>query len=162
MSQAVFGAGCFWGVEAAFRKIEGVTATEVGYVGGETENPTYQDVCAGATGHAEVVRVTFDPDRVSYRELLAVFFRLHDPTQKDRQGPDVGRQYRSVVFPQDDAQERDARAALAEEDGSGRHAAPVATTIEPAAPFWRAEEYHQQYLAKRGQDACAATIRPAQ
>jgi len=159
MSIATFAAGCFWGVEAEFRRVEGVLSTEVGYTGGETEGPTYQAVCAGRTGHAEAVRVEYDPDRVSYDELLATFFRLHDPTQLDRQGPDVGTQYRSAIFFHDEAQEQAARAAKQAEDASGRHAGPVVTEIATAGAWWKAEEYHQQYLAKRGQDQCAATIR---
>ena len=159
MSTATFAAGCFWGVEAAFRRVEGVTSTEVGYTGGQAAEPTYEQVCSGRTGHAEAVRVGFDPARVSYDELLAVFWACHDPTQLDRQGPDVGTQYRSAIFVHDAAQEEAAirsRDMLAE---SGAHARPVVTEIVPAADFWRAEEYHQQYLAKRGQDACATTIR---
>jgi len=157
MNTATFGAGCFWGVEARFRATEGVLSTEVGYSGGETANPTYQDVCTGRTGHAEVVRVEFDPKKVSFEKLLDVFFDVHDPTQVNRQGPDVGTQYRSVVFVHDAAQEQAAGAAKKRvQERLGR---PVATQIEPAGEFWRAEEYHQQYLAKRGQDACATTIR---
>jgi peptide-methionine (S)-S-oxide reductase len=159
MSTATFAAGCFWGVEAAFRRVEGVTSTEVGYTGGQAAEPTYQQVCTGRTGHAEAVRVGFDPARVSYDDLLAVFWACHDPTQLDRQGPDVGTQYRSAIFFHDAAQEEAAtrsRDALA---ASGAHADTVVTEIVPAVEFWRAEEYHQQYLAKRGQDACATTIR---
>jgi peptide-methionine (S)-S-oxide reductase len=155
MSTATFAAGCFWGVEAAFRRVEGVTSTEVGYTGGQAAEPTYQQVCTGRTGHAEAVRVGFDPARVSYDDLLSVFWACHDPTQLDRQGPDVGTQYRSAIFFHDAAQEEAAtrsRDALA---ASGAHADPVVTEIVPAVEFWRAEEYHQQYLAKRGQDACA-------
>ena len=145
--KATFGAGCFWGVEANFRAVAGVTSTEVGYAGGETDKPDYRAVCAGRTGHAEVVRVEFDPAQVSYEELLMVFLSLHDPTQLNRQGPDVGTQYRSVVFFHDAEQEAAAISAV--------DAYPAAVTqIAPAGEFWRAEEYHQQYLAKRGQDSC--------
>jgi len=160
MNTATFAAGCFWGVEAVFRRIEGVTATEVGYTGGQTAQPTYEQVCAGRTGHAEAVRVEFDPGRVSYEELLAAFWACHDPTQLNRQGPDVGTQYRSAVFFHDAAQEQAAQSSRDALAASGAHGRPIVTEIVPAADFWRAEEYHQQYLAKRGQDACAATIRP--
>lgn len=146
---AVLAAGCFWGVEDTFRKTEGVTETEVGYTGGDAANPTYKQVCSGDTGHAEAVKVTFDPARIGYRDLLRVFFDLHDPTQLDRQGPDFGSQYRSAIFPQSDAQAKIAAEALAEEDASGRHTRPVVTRIEPAGTFWRAEDYHQQYVEKR-------------
>ncbi len=157
MSVATFGAGCFWGVEAAFRKVEGVIKTEVGYSGGHSENPTYEEVCTESTGHAEVVRIEFDPDRVRYEELLDVFWTNHDPTQLNRQGPDIGTQYRSVVFFHDDEQER---VAVASRDTTqGRHPRKIVTTIEPARKFFAAEEYHQQYLAKRGQDACSSTVR---
>ena len=156
MASATFGAGCFWGVEAAFRRLEGVTATRVGYAGGKTESPTYDDVCSGATGHAEVVEVTFEPGTVSYEDLLELFWDCHDPTQLDRQGPDVGTQYRSAIFVHGGEQ---AAAAVASRDRAAeRHDRPIATRIEPAPGFWPAEEYHQQYLAKRGQDACASTI----
>ncbi len=159
MSTATFAAGCFWGVEAEFRKVEGVLRTEVGYTGGSTDNPTYQSVCAGKTGHAEAVRLEFDPAVVSYEDLLAVFWRLHDPTQLNRQGPDSGTQYRTAVFFHDDLQEQAARASLDAESASGRHAGPVVTETTSASTWWRAEEYHQQYLANRGQDQCATTIR---
>lgn len=161
MNLATFGAGCFWGVEAAFRRIEGVTATMVGYAGGETDQPSYPDVCTGRTGHAEVVQVEFDPAQVTYEALLDVFWAVHDPTQRNRQGPDVGTQYRSVVFFHDAAQEAAVRASLDKEQASGRHAGPIVTQVAPAPTFWPAEEYHQQYLAKRGQDACASTVRKA-
>ena len=157
MGTATFAAGCFWGVEAAFRRVEGVTRTEVGYTGGALVDPTYEAVCAGRTGHAEAVRVEFDEARVSYEHLLELFWSIHDPTQLNRQGPDVGTQYRSAVFFLDAGQETAARASLAAVQT--RLDRPVATEITPAAEFWRAEEYHQQYLAKRGQDACASTVR---
>ncbi len=154
MESAIFGAGCFWGVEAAFRQVPGVTATEVGYSGGRLQNPTYEDVCTGRTGHAEVVRVTFDPEQVSYEALLNVFWACHDPTQRNRQGPDIGTQYRSVIFYQTPVQEEAARAALAQLQESGAYPRPIVTEIAAAGPFYRAEEYHQQYLEKRGLAAC--------
>ena len=155
MSAATFGAGCFWGVEEAFRNLEGVTDTAVGYSGGSTDNPTYKDVCSGRTGHAEVVQVTFDPARVSYERLLDVFWSIHDPTQLNRQGPDVGTQYRSVIFHHDSEQEAAARASLETIEASGRLKRPIATEIVPASAFRRAEECHQQYIAKGGKAACA-------
>jgi peptide-methionine (S)-S-oxide reductase len=151
---ATFAAGCFWGVEAAFRLVEGVTDTSVGYVGGHTEQPTYQDVCSGRTGHAEAVQVRFDPDRVSYDDLLRVFWDNHDPTTPNRQGPDVGTQYRSAVFFHDEAQEKAALASKEEVERSGRFHRPVVTEITPAGRFWPAEEYHQRYLEKRGLAQC--------
>ncbi len=147
---AIFAAGCFWGVEAAFRKVKGVCSTEVGYLGGQTKKPTYQDVCTDRTGHAEAVRVVFDPTQVSYEELLRVFFTCHDPTQVNRQGPDTGTQYRSAIFYCTPAQERAAQAAKEQREKSGTHARPIATQIVPAPEFYRAEEYHQQYLEKNG------------
>ena len=149
---ATFGAGCFWGVEVAFRNTPGVTGATVGYMGGTAENPTYEEVCSGKTGHAEVVQVTYDPSQVSYADLLAVFFENHDPTQYNRQGPDVGAQYRSVVFTHDDTQRETAR--LQKEARRGDYARPVVTQIEPAGPFYPAEDYHQRYLEKRGLATC--------
>lgn len=154
MAVATFGAGCFWGVEVAFRKMKGVTDVAVGYSGGAKANPSYQDVCSGETGHAEVVRVEYDPARVTYWELLGTFFSIHDPTQVDRQGWDVGTQYRSVIFTHDDAQAEEAARAKAMLDDSKQYKAPVATKIEPAGEFWRAEEYHQRYLEKVGRAKC--------
>jgi peptide-methionine (S)-S-oxide reductase len=151
---ATFGAGCFWGVEAAFRALPGVVETTVGYSGGTTEHPTYEQVCTDRTGHAEVVRVEFDPKRIGYGELLEKFFQLHDPTQVDRQGPDIGRQYRSVVFSHTPEQAEAARTAVRRIEASGRLRRPLATQIEPAGPFWPAEEYHQRYLEKRGGASC--------
>ena len=151
---ATFGAGCFWGVEAAFRQIPGVTATAVGYAGGTTENPTYRDVCSHGTGHAEVVEVEYDPDRVSYEALLDVFWSNHNPTTKNRQGWDIGDQYRSVVFVHDDEQKAAALAARDALEKSGRWRRPIVTEIEPAPRFWKAEDYHQQYLEKRNQKSC--------
>jgi peptide-methionine (S)-S-oxide reductase len=154
MEKATFGAGCFWGVEEAFRNLDGVTSTRVGYSGGTYENPTYEDVCSGTTGHAEVVEVEFDPARISYDQLLEVFWAIHDPTSLNRQGPDVGTQYRSVIFVHGPEQQRAALASKGRLAQSHRHAGqPIVTAIEPAGPFWQAEEYHQQYLAKRGQGA---------
>ncbi|HUU58519.1 MAG TPA: peptide-methionine (S)-S-oxide reductase MsrA [Phycisphaerae bacterium] len=151
--KAAFGAGCFWGVEAAFRRVEGVTATAVGYSGGHSANPTYEDVCSGKTGHAEVVQVTYDPGRVSYERLLEVFWGCHDPTQWHRQGPDVGAQYRSVIFFHDAEQEAAARASRDKLQRSGKYADEIVTEIVPAGAFYRAEQYHQQYLAKRGRSS---------
>jgi peptide-methionine (S)-S-oxide reductase len=152
--KADFGAGCFWGVEARFQQIPGVVETAVGYEGGTKDNPTYQDVCTDRTGHAEVVQVTFDPRRVSYQALLDLFFELHDPTQVNRQGPDWGTQYRTVVFAHSPQQEAQARETIARLNASGRYARPIATHVVPAATFWRAEEYHQKYLEKRGAVSC--------
>ena len=153
-AKATFAAGCFWGVEADFRMVEGVTATRVGYIGGRTENPTYKDVCGHGTGHAEAVEVTYDPDRVSYDRLLAVFWEGHDPTQVNRQGWDVGDQYRSAIFFHDDEQRDAALASKQQLETDGVHRKPIATVIEPAVTFWEAEDYHQQYLEKRGQASC--------
>lgn len=153
--KAAFGAGCFWGVEVTFRNVEGVIDAAVGYMGGQLQNPTYEDVCTGQTGHAEVVRVEFDPQRVSYERLLEVFFASHDPTTLNRQGPDVGSQYRSAIFYHSAEQKELATAAKRQADQSGRFSAPIVTTIEPATTFWRAEDYHQRYLEKRGLAHCA-------
>ncbi len=155
IEKATFGAGCFWGVEAVFRQTEGVKDVAVGYAGGKSENPTYEDVCSAETGHAEVVEVDFDPAAVSYETLLDVFWRNHDPTTRNRQGPDVGSQYRSVVFYHSPEQKATAEAKLAELEESGRFRRPIVTLIEPAPTFYRAEDYHQQYLAKHGRTHCA-------
>jgi peptide-methionine (S)-S-oxide reductase len=149
---AIFAAGCFWGVEADFRDISGVLDAEAGYAGGTTEDPTYRDVCTGRTGHAEAVRVTFDADEVGYDTLLDAFWSLHDPTQVNRQGPDVGTQYRSAVFVTDDAQRAAAEASKAR--AQTRFSRPIATQILPEAPFFRAEDYHQRYLEKQGRRTC--------
>ena len=154
--KATFGAGCFWGVEAAFRQLDGVTRTRVGYSGGALENPTYEDVCSHTTGHAEVVEVTYDPERVSYDQLLQVFWRKHDPTQLNRQGWDIGDQYRSVVFFHDKEQQEAALAAKAREQAS--YTAPIVTQVEPAETFYEAEDYHQQYLEKRGRSTCTPAL----
>ena len=156
--KATFGAGCFWGVEERFRKVPGVVATAVGYTGGHTDGPSYEDVCAHTTGHAEVVQVTYDPERVSYEQLLEVFWGKHDPTQLNRQGWDVGDQYRSVVFYEDDEQRAAAERSKAELDASGRYRKPVVTVIEPAQTFYVAEDYHQQYLEKRGRSSCTPAL----
>ncbi|MDH3228935.1 MAG: peptide-methionine (S)-S-oxide reductase MsrA [Alphaproteobacteria bacterium] len=150
MATATFAAGCFWSVEAAVRLIPGVTATEVGFMGGHVANPTFRQVGSGATGHAEVVRVEYDPASLTYTELLSSFWRFHDPTQRDRQGPDVGTAFRSVIFVHDEAQAHEARISKRALEDSGRHSAPIVTDIVPAGEFWRAEEHHQQYLEKRG------------
>jgi len=159
--KATFGAGCFWGVEAAFRQIDGVMKTEAGYEGGHLDNPTYEDVCSHKTGHAEVVEVTYDPEQVSYEELLGVFWAKHDPTQMNRQGWDVGDQYRSVVFVHDDEQRAAAERSKAKLDASGRYRKPVVTAIEPAQTFYAAEDYHQQYLEKRGRSSCTTALAQA-
>lgn len=159
MDKATFGAGCFWGVEAAFRRTNGVLMTRAGYSGGTTADPTYRDVCSDRTGHAEVVEVGFDPDVVTYEQLLAVFWDEHDPTTPDRQGPDVGSQYRSVIFYHSPQQEAAARASRDRLEASGRYSRPIVTQIEPAGPFYEAEEYHQQYLEKRGLATCTIPLR---
>jgi len=153
-SKATFGAGCFWGVEAAFRELDGVVDAAAGYEGGHMLNPTYQDVCTDRTGHAEVVEVEYDPSKISFDRLLNVFWDAHDPTQVDRQGPDFGTQYRSVVFFHTPEQEQVALASKEALEKSGRFRRPIATKIEPAQTFYRAEDYHQQYLAKRGLRHC--------
>jgi peptide-methionine (S)-S-oxide reductase len=156
MAKATFGAGCFWGVEEEFRKIPGVAGTAVGYSGGSLENPTYKDVCADTTGHAEVVEVDYDPAAVSYEALLEVFWNNHNPTQLNRQGPDVGTQYRSAIFFHTPEQEAAARASKEALEKSRRFPRPIVTEISPARPFWRAEEYHQRYFEKRGGGSCHA------
>ena len=154
MEKATFGAGCFWGVEARFQQVPGVVETAVGYEGGALEKPTYKDVCTDRTGHAEVVEVTFDPQKVSYTALLNLFFELHDPTQVNRQGPDWGTQYRTVIFFHSPRQEAEARETIARLETSHHYAKPIATQVVPAKTFWRAEEYHQKYLEKRGAVSC--------
>jgi peptide-methionine (S)-S-oxide reductase len=153
-STATFAAGCFWGVEAAFRETKGVKETTVGYAGGHTENPDYKQVCSGKTGHAEVVEVVFDPTVLSYEDLLGVFWRSHDPTQLNRQGPDIGTQYRSAIFYHSDAQRRAAEASRESLEKSGRYKNTIVTEIKPAGAFHKAEDYHQQYLEKRGLASC--------
>lgn len=154
METATFGAGCFWGVEETFRQIPGVLDTAVGYLGGHTQNPTYQDVCTDETGHAEVVQVTYDPAKVSYDQLLNTFWESHDPTTLNRQGPDIGTQYRSAIFFHSPEQERIARASKEKMQASGKFRRPIVTEITPASTFHRAEDYHQKYLAKRGLSHC--------
>lgn len=154
MEKATFGAGCFWGVEAAFRQVPGVVETAVGYAGGTTPDPTYRDVCTDETGHAEVVEVTYDPARVSYEDLLKVFWENHDPTQLNRQGPDIGTQYRSVIFFHSLEQRDAAMLSRKRLEASGRYRRSIVTEITPAPTFWRAEDYHQRYLEKRGLASC--------
>jgi len=151
---ATFGAGCFWGVEAAFRRVPGVLDAVSGYSGGHTENPSYKDVCSDRTGHAEVVQVTFDPSKVTYEQLLDIFWKIHDPTQVNRQGPDFGTQYRTAIFYRSPEQETAARKSKQALEASGKLRRPIATEITPAGPFWRAEEYHQRYLERRGAESC--------
>lgn len=154
MNKATFGAGCFWGVELAFSRLDGVISTAVGYSGGHTPRPTYEHVCGGQTGHAEVVEVEFDPARVSYESLLEAFWNLHDPTTLNRQGPDIGTQYRSAIFFHDPAQEAAARASREHMQASGKFKRDIVTEISSAGEFFRAEEYHQKYLEKRGLGNC--------
>ena len=154
METATFGAGCFWGVEARFQQLPGVIETAVGYEGGKLDNPTYKDVCTDCTGHAEVVEVKFDPAKLSYQQLLNLFFELHDPTQLNRQGPDWGAQYRSVIFVHSPEQEAIANATIARLTEQKTYKRPIATQVVRAQTFWRAEEYHQKYLEKRGAASC--------
>lgn len=154
LEKATFGAGCFWGVEETFRGIKGVTNTAVGYEGGTYANPTYRDVCTDQTGHAEVVEVEYDPEQVPYDQLLQVFWENHNPTTLNRQGPDVGTQYRSAIFYHTPEQQKEAQASKERMQASGRYKRPIVTQIVPATTFYRAEEYHQRYLAKRGLSHC--------
>jgi len=154
MAKATFAAGCFWGVEDAFRQVEGVTSTTVGYIGGTTKNPSYKEVCTGRTGHAEAVEIDFDPAKVSYLELLATFWKSHDPTTVNRQGPDVGTQYRSAIFFHDASQEKDARDSKVVLTEKGVFKRPIVTEIVPATEFYKAEDYHQQYFEKQGIRSC--------
>lgn len=150
MEKATFAAGCFWGVEEAYYDEAGIISTRVGYTGGSVENPTYKEVCTDTTGHAEAVEVTFDPQKISYEQLLKIFWNIHDPTQIDRQGPDIGSQYRSAIFYHSDNQRQQAEVSRESVDSSGRYHRSVATEILPASTFWQAEEYHQQYHRKNG------------
>ncbi|MFO7675720.1 MAG: peptide-methionine (S)-S-oxide reductase MsrA [bacterium] len=154
LEKATFAAGCFWGVQAAFDKVDGVVRTTVGYTGGQADNPDYRQVCTGETGHAEAVLIDFDPARVGYERLLEVFWSIHDPTTRNRQGPDVGSQYRSAIYSHSEAQRQAALESLRRVEESGRFRRPVVTEVASAAPFWPAEEYHQKYFAKRGGGAC--------
>jgi len=158
MAKATFAAGCFWGVEATFRQIPGVSSTRVGYLGGQTEDPTYKEVCTDRTGHAEAVEVEFDPEKVSYDTLLKVFWENHDPTQLNRQGPDWGTQYRSAIFFHSPEQESAARASKESLEKSHRYSKPIVTQIAPAVTFYPAEDYHQQYLEKRGLASCHVKV----
>ena len=152
MTRATFAAGCFWHVEEAFRVIKGVLKTEVGYMGGEMKNPTYEAVCTDKTGHAEVIQIEFDPKVVSFKDLVKVFWSIHDPSQKNQQGPDVGAQYRSAIFYHDEVQKK--LAEQSKNDEQKKHKTPIATEIVPAGTFYRAEEYHQKYLMQRGRNTC--------
>lgn len=152
--KATFAAGCFWGVEAAFQTVHGVIDTRVGYTGGQTPNPTYRDVCSGTTGHAEALEITFAPSLITYSELVDLFWRVHDPTQLNRQGPDRGTQYRSAIFFHSAEQKTAAENSMAKQAAASKHRAPIVTQIVPAGPFYSAEEYHQQYLKKTGAPAC--------
>lgn len=158
---AILAGGCFWGVEDLFRKLPGVVTTEVGYTGGRTKNATYKEVKTGSTGHAEAIRITFDPAATSFRTLLEFFFQIHDPTTIDRQGNDVGSQYRSAIFYLDDDQKRDAETVIAAVNASGKWPGKVVTKVEPAAEWWTAEEYHQDYLVKYPDGYTCHFIRPA-
>jgi len=154
VEKATFAAGCFWGVESAFRQIAGVVDTQVGYTGGKKSDPVYQEVCTGATGHAEAIEITFDPAKVSYETLVSFFFKMHDPTQVNRQGPDTGSQYRSAIFYHSPEQKAEAEAAKEALEKGGKYKKPIATQILPAGPFYRAEEYHQRYFEKNGGPSC--------
>ena len=156
IEKATFGAGCFWQVEAELQKLDGVISTAVGYEGGDVDNPTYEQVCSGTTGHVEVCEVTFDPAKVSYEDLVTKYLEIHDPTQLNRQGPDVGYQYRSVIFAHSDEQAEVAHRVL--EQAQTRFSAPIVTEVQPAKPFWRAEEYHQCYLQKQGETGLVRTL----
>ena len=154
IAQAIFAAGCFWGVQLAFDNTPGVVSTEAGYVGGSVENPSYRQVSTGQTGHAEAVEVSFDTDKISYPELLDIFFKIHNPTTQNRQGPDIGTQYRSAIFYLTQEQKQQAEAKIAELERQKTFPAPVVTEIAPAGTFWPAEEYHQKYLQKQGKTSC--------
>jgi len=154
MEKATFGAGCFWGVEAAFQKIKGIKETSVGYMGGTLKNPSYKDVCTDKTGHAEVIQLVYDPSQITYEKLLTVFWETHDPTQINRQGPDVGTQYRSAIFYHSDEQRKTAEKSKEKQQQSGKHQKPIVTEITKAQEFYAAEEYHQKYLQKHGLSSC--------
>ncbi|HET9721822.1 MAG TPA: peptide-methionine (S)-S-oxide reductase MsrA [Candidatus Saccharimonadales bacterium] len=159
--EAIFGAGCFWGVQYYFDQVPGVIQTEAGYTGGHADNPTYQDVLSHATGHAEALKITFDPSKVSYETLLKQFFRMHDPTQLNRQGPDIGDNYRSAVFYLDENQKAAGQKLINELNESGKYHQPIVTTLEPAGKFWPAEAYHQKFSARTGQGICHIDYAPA-
>ena len=158
MEKATFAAGCFWGVEAAYRQLDGVTATRVGYIGGQTEHPTYKEVCSGRTGHAEAVEITYESERVSYDELLEIFWSNHNPTTRNRQGFDIGSQYRSAIFTHSAEQEQVARASIERLNGEGRWRNQIVTEVVGAPEFYEAEDYHQQYLEKRGRSSCTVEL----
>jgi len=158
MEKATFAAGCFWGVEAAYRQLDGVTATRVGYIGGQTEHPTYKEVCSGRTGHAEAVEITYESERVSYDELLEIFWSNHNPTTRNRQGFDIGSQYRSAIFTHSAEQEQVARASIERLNGEGRWRNQIVTEVVEAPEFYEAEDYHQQYLEKRGRSSCTVEL----
>ena len=157
---AIFAAGCFWGVQGYFDQVPGVLQTEVGYIGGQVDNPTYEQVCQHTTGHAEATKIVYDPQKVSYQTLLKQFFHMHDPTQLNRQGPDVGDNYRSAIFYKDENQKASAQKTIDELNQSGEYKKPIVTTLEPAGKFWPAEEYHQKYTEKTGIGACHVTYSP--
>jgi methionine-S-sulfoxide reductase len=157
---AIFAAGCFWGVQFYFDQVPGVVETQVGYIGGHTPNPSYDAVCSHTTGHAEATRIVFDPAKISYEELLKQFFRMHDPTQLNRQGPDVGDQYRSAIFYEDETQKAAAQKAIDELNKSGRFKNPVATTLEAADKFWPAEDFHQKFTERTGHGMCTVAYEP--
>jgi len=157
---AIFGAGCFWGVQYYYDQVPGVLETEAGYTGGDLDNPTYEDVLSHTTGHAEALKITYDSSKVSYETLLKHFFRLHDPTQLNRQGPDIGENYRSAIFYQDDEQKQTAQAMIDSLNKSGKYDKPIATTLEPAGKFWPAEDYHQKFTARTGRGACHVDYAP--
>jgi methionine-S-sulfoxide reductase len=158
--QAIFAAGCFWGVQDYFDQVPGVIETEVGYTGGHVDHPSYEAVCSHTTGHAEAVKVVYDPERVSYKTLLKHFFRMHDPTQLNRQGPDIGDNYRSAIFYSSDEDKKSAQAVIDELNKSGGYKSPIVTTLEAAGKWWPAEEYHQKFTAKTGRGACHISYAP--
>jgi methionine-S-sulfoxide reductase len=160
MQEAIFAAGCFWGVQDYFDQVPGVTETEAGYIGGHVDHPSYEAVCTHTTGHAEAVRVVFDPKTVSYETLLKQFFHMHDPTQLNRQGPDVGDNYRSAIFYKDDAQKQAAQSMIEQLDAAGQYKKPILTTLEPAGKWWPAEDYHQKFTQRTGMGACHVNYSP--
>ena len=161
MEEAILAAGCFWGVQAYFDQVPGVIETEVGYIGGHTDNPSYEAVCTHTTGHAEATRIVFDPSKINYKTLLAQFFRMHDPTQLNRQGPDVGDSYRSAIFYANDQQKAVAQAAIDELRASSKFKKPIVTTLEPLKKWWPAEDYHQNFTERTGRGMCHVPYEPA-